>query len=90
MPGENCCIPGCYVYRNEEKYPDIGIFKLPMYSGELYCEWRQTLAGVLLRYRDPDKEKSLRRLIKEGRIWFCERHFKEEDIERTSESYIRS
>ena len=41
MPGENCCIPGCHVYRDGQKYPDIGLFKLPMYSGQFYEEWRQ-------------------------------------------------
>ena len=43
-----------------------------------------------MRFRDPDKVKGIRKRIKDGRIWFCERHFKEEEIERTSESYISS
>ena len=30
-----------------------------MYSGQFYEEWRQKLVGVLLKFRDPDKEKSI-------------------------------
>ena len=67
MPGENCCIPGCHVYNDGQKYPDIGLFKLPMYSRQFYEEWRQELVGVLLKFRDPDKEKRIRKRIKDGR-----------------------
>ena len=45
--------------------------------------------GVLLRFCDPDKEKGIRKRIKDRRIWFYEGHFKEE-IEQTSESYFSS
>ena len=58
------------------KHPDIGLFKLLMYSRQFYEEWRQKIVGVLLRFRDPDKEKGIRKRIKDGHIWFCERHFK--------------
>ena len=62
MPGENCCIPGCHVYRDGEKYPDIGLFKLPMYSGQFYEERRQKLVVVLLKFRDAyDKGKGIRK-----------------------------
>lgn len=79
MPGANCAFPRCGVSRN---YVGVGIFKVPSRNDIFYMEWRKNLLGILTKYRVVDKD--FKKRIEKGNVYICERHFVDEDIERTS------
>ena len=83
MPGANCAFPGCGVSRN---YKGVGIFKIPNRNDSFYNELRKNLLDVLLKYRVADK--NFKKRIDEGKVYLCERHFVDQDIERTSKSCL--
>ena len=85
MPGGNCAFPKCTVSRTQN-HQGTGIFKIPMRNNEFYTNWRKEIVGVLARYRVMDK--TLRERVQEGKISICERHFKQEDIEYTSNVFF--
>ena len=64
------------------KHQRVGIFKIPTRNDSFYNEWRNNLVDVLIKYRVVDKW--LKKRINEGKVYLCERHFIEQDIERTS------
>ena len=83
MPGASCAFPGCGMSRKQE---GVGIFKIPTRNDSFYNEWRKNLLDVLIKYRVVDK--CFKKLISEGKVYLCERHFIEQDIERTSKFVI--
>ena len=80
MPGDNCAFPKCGTSR---RHKDIGIFKLPSRKGEFYQEWKKEIVNVILKYRVADD--NFKKNIQAGNVHICERHFKANDIEITSE-----
>ena len=81
MPGANCAIPECGSTRREA-YVNRAIFQVPNRIGEFYEKWRKDILAVLLRFREADE--ALKKRIKTGNIYVCERHFTSDDIEFTS------
>lgn len=77
MPGANCSIYGCNTNRSKK---EIGIFKLPKARTEIYKKWRENWLEVITRTRVVDAD--LKRQIDNDSLHVCERHFKEEDIEK--------
>ena len=73
---------GCYTNRKTKQYDDIGLFKLPGRENEFYAGWKDKIVEVIKRYRVVDEK--LRERIQKGIVWTCERHYKPEEIERTS------
>ena len=83
MPGANCAFPGCGMSRKQK---GVGIFKIPTRNDSFYNEWRKNLLDVLIKYRVVDK--CFEKRINEGKVYLCERHFIELDIEQTSKFVI--
>ena len=82
----NCVFYGCFSNRNTKKYDDIGLFKLPGRTTEFYAGWKDKIVEVIKRYRVIDDSLALR--IQKGNVWTCERHYKPEEIERTSMYFL--
>jgi len=78
----NCVVPQCAVSRRQQ-YNGVGIFKFPKASCN--AEWRNMLIESVKRFREVDAP--LRKRLKDGNIFICERHFRTEDIEFTSKIY---
>ena len=76
MPGDNCAVMGCGTSRRTK---GIGIFKLPAPKNEEYKVWRSQWLNDLTKTRVIDK--NFRAQIDNDRVFTCEKHFKEEDIE---------
>ena len=83
MPGANCAFPGCGTSR---KHEGVGNFKIPTRNDNFYNEWRKNLLDVLIKYRVVDK--SFKKRIDDGKVYLCERHFIEQDMERTSKFHF--
>ena len=82
MPGPNCAFPGCTVSYTQ-KHNFITCFKIPTRTVEYYVNWKNNILQVLNKYREVDKD--LRDRINGGKVFICERHYKPDDIEYTSE-----
>ena len=80
-----CAFPHCHVSRTP-KYAGISLFQFPTRKDEFYTSWRQNLLGVLLKYRVLDSETIKKVMDGKTKMYFCERHFQEDDIEL---SFIR-
>ena len=76
MPGENCAVFGCGSSRRKK---GIGIWKLPKAKDESYAKWRDEWLGEIKKTRDVDQ--SFKELIKNDRVFTCEKHFATEDVE---------
>ena len=78
----NFAFPECSVQRIK-KYQGVTLFTVTTRKSYFYCRWRKALVDVLCRYRVI--EPSLKRKILDGEqvIYVYERHFADEDIERT-------
>ena len=74
MPGENCCVVNCGTSRRTK---GVGIFKLP--SVESNNEWCKRWLAEILKTRVADRD--FKRMIDNGRVFTCERHFRPEDLE---------
>jgi len=75
----DCAIPQCGVLR-KQKYSGISLFKISKASCN--SEWRSSLVEAIKRNREVDT--TLRKRLKDGDVFICERHFRTEDIEFTS------
>ena len=76
MPGENCAVFGCGSSRRKK---GIGIWKLPKAKDESYAKCRDEWLGEIKKTRDLDQ--SFKELIKNDRVFTCEKHFAAEDVE---------
>ena len=76
MPGDNCSVVGCGTCRRTK---GIGIWKLPAARNEAYRKWRKDWLNELTKYRVADKD--FQRQIKNDKVFTCEKHFHESDIE---------
>ena len=76
MPGENCAVFGCGSSRRKK---GIGVWKLPKAKDESYAKWRDEWLGEIKKTRDVDQ--SFKELIKNDRVFTCEKHFATEDVE---------
>ena len=76
MPGDNCSVVGCGTCR---KTKAIGIWKLPAPRNDAYRKWRQDWLNVLKKYRVTDN--SFQRQIDNDKVFTCQKHFTECDIE---------
>jgi len=76
MPGDNCAVFGCGTSR---KTKGIGIWKLPLAKDEAHKKWREAWLGEITKTRVMDP--IFRERIKKDRVYTCEKHFKQEDIE---------
>ena len=76
MPGVNCAVIGCGSCRRTK---GIGIFKLPSSKDDKHKRWRDEWLGELKKTREVDKD--FRRQINEDKVYTCEKHFKDEEIE---------
>ena len=77
MPGDNCSIYGCGTSRSK-KYKGVGIFKVPSGEDPFNTKWREQLIHVVTRNRVIDA--NLRSQINAKRIFICQRHFTDEQI----------
>ncbi|XP_068707882.1 uncharacterized protein [Montipora foliosa] len=78
MPGDNCSVVGCGTCR---KTKGIGIWKLPAPRNAAYRKWREDWLHELKKYRVTDK--NFQRQIDNDKVFTCEKHFHESDIEIT-------
>ncbi|XP_022788458.1 uncharacterized protein LOC111328321 [Stylophora pistillata] len=78
MPGDNCSVVGCGTCR---KTKGIGIWKLPAPRNEAYRKWREDWLHELKKYRVTDS--NFQRQIENDKVFTCEKHFHENDIEIT-------
>ncbi|XP_022778905.1 uncharacterized protein LOC111320515, partial [Stylophora pistillata] len=78
MPGDNCPVVGCGTCR---KTKGIGIWKLPAPRDETNREWREDWLHELKKYRVTDS--NFQRQIANDKVFTCEKHFHENDIEIT-------
>lgn len=76
MPGDNCSVVGCGTCRRTK---GIGIWKLPAARNKAYRTWRKDWLNELTKYRVADKD--FQRQIKNDKVFTCEKHFHESDIE---------
>ena len=76
MPGDNCSVVGCGTCRRTK---GIGIWKLPAARNEAYRKWRKDWLNELTKYRVADKD--FQRQIENDKVFTCEKHFHESDIE---------
>ena len=76
MPGDNCSVVGCGTCRRTK---GIGIWKLPAARNEAYRKWRKDWLNELTKYRVADKD--FQRQIEKDKVFTCEKHFHESDIE---------
>lgn len=76
MPGDNCSVVGCGTCRRTK---GIGIWKLRAARNEEYRKWRKDWLNELTKYRVADKE--FQRQIENYKVFTCEKHFHESDIE---------
>ena len=79
MPGANCCLPQCSLSRKDK---NVYFFKLPGKKDEFHVKWKKDLVNLLAKYRVIDID--LKDRIQKDRVFFCEHHFKTDDIEFTS------
>ena len=86
MPGGNSCVfPQCTVLQSK-KYEGISLFKLPQKKCDLI--WKSEIVTILKKYRVLDQ--SLKNRIDNGKVFVCERHYEESDIEYTSKLVLFS
>ena len=85
MAGANCAFPQCTVSRTA-KYKGIGIFQIPMRQDDFHKNWRKEIVNVVSRFRVMDK--TLKERVLNGKVYVCERHFIDTDIEFTSKLLI--
>ena len=83
MPGDNCSVVGCGTCR---KTKGIGIWKLPAPRNAAYRKWREDWLHELKKYRVTDK--NFQRQIDNDKVFTCEKHFRESDIEISKSLYI--
>lgn len=83
MPGENCSIYGCTVSRRA-KYKGLSIFKVPAGENQFDKSWREKLVDVVIRDREVDH--ALRDRIQRKKIYICEKHFSEDQMNRNHSS----
>ena len=81
MPGKNCYITGCPVSQTE-KYKGIILYRITTRKDLFYSKWRENILAVIKRYRKFDDV--FERRIQNGRAFICDRHYKEDDFEKTS------
>ena len=74
----NCATYGCGI----SKRHSLGLFKLAGRKTEFHLKWKTEILSNINRDRvvDPD----FKELIKNDKVYICERHFKPEDIGYTS------
>ena len=78
MGGENCWVPGCGSSRNT---PNMYFWKIPCTSHPEDVKWRKNIEAIVCKYRVVDQ--SLLDRLEKGKIFTCEKHFKDEDFEYT-------
>ena len=82
MPGAHYALPQCGTTRRG-KFKSVGIFQVSQQASERYVAWKQEVYAVITKYREEDA--SFKQQMKIGHVWTCEKHYKPEDIEFTSE-----
>ena len=81
MPGKNCCIPQCTVSQTL-KHKGIRLYQVSTRKDEFYTKLRKEILAIISRYRVFDTVFKAR--VENGRAFICEKHYKEEDFEKTS------
>ena len=79
MGGSNCWVPGCGLSRDTK---NVYFWKLPCTPHPDDIKWRKSMEDMIRRYRVVDKLLSDR--LASGKVFTCERHFKDEDFEYTA------
>ena len=79
MGGSNCWVPGCGLSRDTK---NVYFWKLPCTSHPDDIKWRKSMEDMIRRHRVVDKLLSDR--LASGKVFTCERHFKDEDFEYTA------
>ena len=82
----NCVFYGCHTNRKTKKYDEIGLFKLPGRESEFYAGWKYRIVEVIKRFRVVDG--ILAKNIEKGNVWTYERHYKPQEVERTSTRFF--
>ena len=77
MPCTNCSVWGCQVSL-AEKYKGVSLFKVPSGNDTLSKNWRDKIISIITKDRVIDKD--LRERINKGKLWVCQKHFKDEQI----------
>lgn len=72
MPGRNCCIPGCHIYR---KKGGVSIFNVPKQEDEYNSNWRDKLINIVSKYREIDS--GFRDQIRRKDLAICEIHYQD-------------
>ena len=80
MPGRNCGFPQCTSYETE-KHVGVKFLQITTRKSEYYDYegWRDRITNILSRYRVVGKVEKER--ITKGKVYICDRHYAEEDIE---------
>ena len=78
-----CAFPNCSVSRTP-KYLGISLFQFPSRKCEFYTTWRKNLLDVLSKYRVMDSQCKKAAMGCSKKMYMCERHFREEDVEYTA------
>nr|XP_047126212.1 uncharacterized protein LOC124807816 [Hydra vulgaris]XP_047126213.1 uncharacterized protein LOC124807816 [Hydra vulgaris]XP_047126214.1 uncharacterized protein LOC124807816 [Hydra vulgaris]XP_047126215.1 uncharacterized protein LOC124807816 [Hydra vulgaris]XP_047126216.1 uncharacterized protein LOC124807816 [Hydra vulgaris]XP_047126217.1 uncharacterized protein LOC124807816 [Hydra vulgaris]XP_047126218.1 uncharacterized protein LOC124807816 [Hydra vulgaris]XP_047126219.1 uncharacterized p len=79
MPGANCSVYGCHTSRYSH---GIAIFSLPKGQHDFTVQWRKKLSEIISKDRLIDS--ALRKQIASESLHICERHFKEDEVNRNS------
>ena len=84
MPGKNCAFPQCSVSQ-APKFGGLKLFQIPTRKNEFYSKWRKKLVESISKFRAVDG--AFRERVLAGKVYICERHFSEEDLEFTSKLF---
>ena len=87
MPGRNCAFPQC-TSSETEKHAGVKYFQITTRKSEYYDYngWRERITNILSRYRVIGRVEKER--IAKGKVYICDRHYAEEDIEYSSKSEL--
>ena len=82
MPGSNCTIIGCNISRKHK----LALFQIPTKDDEYSTLWRNKLVAIITRDRVTDA--GLKEQIEKRKLYFCERHYTEAQINRREYTII--
>ena len=77
MPSQNCSIHGYPVSRTR-KSKGIGIYKVPSGNDDFERHWREKIVDIITKDREINSK--LRKIIKNRRLWVCQRHYHDNQI----------
>ena len=77
----------CHTYKSNRpgKHAGISLFNVTARTSEFYVKRRKEVLNIIAKHRIVNAD--LKHRIKNGSIYFCENHYKAEDIELTRKLY---